>query len=201
MPNVPGAGDHATAISLYGGIMTALYEREKTGEGRVVEVSMQEAVYASLSSNLGMYHGQGNKLPPRTGNRHGGLAEAPYNVYPTSDGYIAIICNNNRHFHALLKAMEREDLKDDPRLQDLKTRVANIDFVDKIVGEWTVRFERDALTELLLSHRVPHAPVRDLHEHGHGAGADEGARRGGPARETPRMWDCRKDLPAERPDW
>ena len=52
---------------------------------------------------------------------------------------IAIICNNNRHFHALLKAMEREDLKDDPRLLDLKARVANIDFVDKIVGEWTMR--------------------------------------------------------------
>jgi CoA:oxalate CoA-transferase len=160
----PALCDFFAGIHLYGGIMTALYEREKTGEGRVVEVSMQEAVYASLSSNLGMYHGQGNKLPPRTGNRHGGLAEAPYNVYPTSDGYIAIICNNNRHFHALLKAMEREDLKDDPRLQDLKTRVANIGFVDKIVGEWTVRFERDTLTELLLSHRVPHAPVRDLHE-------------------------------------
>ena len=160
----PAICDFFAGIHLYGGIMTALYEREKTGKGRVVEVSMQESVYASLSSNLGMFHGQGGKLPPRTGNRHGGLAEAPYNVYPTRDGYIAIICNNNRHFHALLKAMEREDLKDDPRLLDLKSRVANIDFVDEIVGEWTARFERDALTALLLAYRVPHAPVRDLSE-------------------------------------
>ena len=160
----PALCDFFAGIHLYGGIMTALYEREKTGKGRVVEVSMQESVYASLSSNLGMYHGQGGKLPPRTGNRHGGLAEAPYNVYPTRDGYVAIICNNNRHFHALLKAMEREDLKDDSRLLDLKARVTNIDFVDEIVGDWTRHFERDALTALLLAHRVPHAPVRNLSE-------------------------------------
>jgi len=160
----PALCDFFAGIHLYGGIMTALYEREKTGKGRVVEVSMQESVYASLSSNLGMYHGRGGKLPPRTGNRHGGLAEAPYNVYPTSDGYIAIICNNNRHFHALLKAMQREDLKTDPRLLDLKSRVANIDFVDRLVGDWTVGHARDALTALLLEHRVPHAPVRNLDE-------------------------------------
>jgi CoA:oxalate CoA-transferase len=160
----PALCDFFAGIHLYGGIMTALYEREKTGVGRVVEVSMQESVYASLSSNLGMYHGKGGALPPRTGNRHGGLAEAPYNVYPTSNGFVAIICNNNRHFHALLKAMQREDMTDDPRLVDLKSRVKNIDFVDEFVGAWTRGFERDALTELLLAHRVPHAPVRDLEE-------------------------------------
>lgn len=160
----PAVADFFAGIHLYGGIVTALYEREKTGRGRVVEVSMQEAIYASLSSNLGMMHGRGGKAPPRTGNRHGGLAEAPYNVYPTRDGHVAIICNNNRHFHGLLAAMGREDLKSDPRLADLKTRVANIDFVDELVGSWTKGFERDALVALLLAHRVPHAPVRDLVE-------------------------------------
>ncbi len=160
----PALCDFFAGIHLYAGIVTALYEREKTGKGRLVEVSMQESVYASLSSNLGMYYGSGGKLPPRIGNRHGGLAEAPYNVYPTKDGHIAIICNNNRHFHALLKAMERDDLKEDPRLADLKTRVANMDYVDELVGQWTAGFARDALVELLLKHRVPHAPVRNLAE-------------------------------------
>lgn len=160
----PALADFFAGIHLYGGIVTALYEREKTGRGRVVEVSMQEAVYASLSSNLGMMHGRGGAVPPRTGNRHGGLAEAPYNVYPTRDGHVAIICNNNKHFHALLAAMGREDLKSDPRFADLKTRVANIDAIDALVADWTRGFERDALVALLLAHRVPHAPVRDLVE-------------------------------------
>ena len=160
----PALCDFFAGVHLYGGIMTALYEREKTGRGRTVEVSMQESVYPSLSSNLGMYHGRGNKVPPRTGNRHGGLAEAPYNVYPTADGYVAIICNNNRHFHALLKAMQREDLKQDPRFVDLKSRIAHMEEVDALVGEWTVGIPRERLTDLLREHRVPHAPVRDLEE-------------------------------------
>jgi CoA:oxalate CoA-transferase len=160
----PALCDFFAGIHLYAGIATALYERERTGRGRLVEVSMQEAVYASLSSNLALYHGSGGKVPVRTGNRHGGLAEAPYNVYPTSDGHIAIICNNNRHFHALLKAMNREDLRDDPRFQDLKTRVAHIDEIDELVGAWTRQHAKAALVELLLSCRVPHAPVRDLGE-------------------------------------
>ncbi|WP_414475885.1 CaiB/BaiF CoA transferase family protein [Microvirga sp. M2] len=160
----PALCDFFAGIHLYAGIATALYEREKTGRGRLVEVSMQEAVYASLSSNLALYHGSGGEVPVRTGNRHGGLAEAPYNVYPTSDGHVAIICNNNRHFHALLNAMGREDLQDDPRFQDLKSRVAHIDEIDELVADWTRRHTKTELVERLLAHRVPHAPVRDLSE-------------------------------------
>ena len=160
----PALCDFFGGTHLFGGIMMALYEREKTGVGRVVEVSMQEAVYASLSSNLGMYFGRGGRNPPRTGNRHGGLAEAPYNVYPARDGHIAIICNNNRHFHALLRAMEREDLRDDPRFVDLKARIAHIDAVDDLVGRWTATLDRATLVERFLAHRVPHAPVREIDE-------------------------------------
>jgi CoA:oxalate CoA-transferase len=158
----PALCDFFAGIHLYAGIATALYEREKTGTGRLVEVSMQEAVYASLSSNLALYHGSGGRSPRRTGNRHGGLAESPYNVYPAADGHVAIICNNNRHFLALLKAMKREDLAGDPRFADLKTRVAHMDQVDALVGAWTSTRTRAEIVELLLAVRVPHAPVRDL---------------------------------------
>ena len=160
----PALCDFFAGIHLYGGIMTALYEREVTGKGRLVEVSMQEAVYASLSSNLALYHANGSKAPARTGNRHGGLAESPYNVYPTRDGHVAIICNNNRHFHALLKAMGREKLRDDARFADLKSRVAHMEEIDRLVGDWTAQRTKAEVVQLLLAHRVPHAPVRDLDE-------------------------------------
>jgi formyl-CoA transferase len=160
----PAMCDFFAGIHLYGGIMTALYERTRTGRGRLVEVSMQESVYASLASNLGSYYGLGNKNPPRTGNRHGGLAEAPYNVYPASDGWIAIICNNNRHFDALADAMAQPELKTDPRFADLPTRVKHIEEIDALVGQWTAKFPRSELVEKFLRHRVPHAPVRELSE-------------------------------------
>ena len=160
----PALCDFFGGVHLYGAIMTALYEREKTGIGWLVEVSMQEAVYASLSSNLGLHYSMGNAVPPRTGNRHGGLAEAPYNVYPTRDGHIAIICVNETHWKSLLKAMQREDLLVDPRFADLKRRVEHMDEVDELVAGFTEQQPKKALFDLLMSHRVPCAPVRDLDE-------------------------------------
>lgn len=160
----PALCDFFGGVHLYGAIMTALYERERTGVGRLVEVSMQEAVYASLASNLGLHHSMGNAVPPRTGNRHGGLAESPYNVYPTSDGHIAIICVSEAHWTALLKAMRREELTTDPRLASLKLRVEHMDEVDALVAEFTTRHTKKVLFDLLMSHRVPCAPVRDLDE-------------------------------------
>lgn len=160
----PAMCDFFGGVHLYGAIMTALYEREKTGVGRLVEVSMQEAVYASLSSNLGLHYSMGNSVPPRTGNRHGGLAEAPYNVYPTSDGHIAIICVSEAHWKALLKAMQREELLGDARFGDLKHRVDYMDEVDALVAEFTAQHTKKALFDLLMAHRVPCAPVRDLDE-------------------------------------
>lgn len=160
----PALCDFFGGIHLYGAITTALYEREKTGKGRHVEVAMLDAVYASMSSNLGLLFGLNWKAPPRTGNRHGGLAEAPYNVYPTRDGYIAIICVGEEHWKSLIDVMGRRDLAGDPRFASLKTRVANIDAVDEIVTAFTSTFDKQPLFELLMRHHVPCAPVRTLDE-------------------------------------
>src|SRR5438045_1524483 len=143
----PALCDFFAGVHLYGGIVTALLDRERTGRGRTVEVSMLDAVYASLSSQLGMCFGQGWEEAGRTGNRHGGLAESPYNVYPTSDGYIAIICVGEMHWQSLVKVMERPDLADDPRFQSLKSRVAHMDEVDAIVSDFTSRFAKQPLFE------------------------------------------------------
>jgi CoA:oxalate CoA-transferase len=160
----PALCDFFAGTHLYGAIVTALYERERIGTGRRVEVAMLDAVYPSLSSSLGLHFGSGGDVPTRTGNRHGGLAEAPYNVYPTRDGFIAIICVGEGHWRALLTAMERPDLADDPRFGSLKDRVAHVEEIDRIVGGWTSGFDKQPLFELLMRHRVACAPVRDLDE-------------------------------------
>ena len=165
----PALCDFFGGTHLYGAIVTALYEREQTGRGRLVEVAMLDAVYFSLASSLGLYFGSGGyggpvKFPPRTGNRHSGRAAAPYSVYRASDGHIAILCVNNKHWKALLEAMERADLGEDERFQTPKSRAAHVDQIDEIVGVFAGRFRRDELFKLLLNHRVPCAPVRDLAE-------------------------------------
>lgn len=156
--------DFMAGIHLYAAIMTALYERERTGKGRVVEVSMQDATYCSLASNLGMYHARGEAAPARTGNRHGGLGISPYNVYPTTDGYVVLNAPGDHHFRSILDVIGRGELKDDPRLATRAARVAHFELVDELIENWTKTLAKDDVAQRMLASKVPCAPVRDLGE-------------------------------------
>jgi CoA:oxalate CoA-transferase len=161
----PAIADFFGGIHLYGAITTALFDRERTGEGRVVEASMFESVYASLMSSLGLFFGAGEgSAPLRTGNRHSGLAEAPYNVYPARDGHVAIICVTDAHWRGLAGLIGRADLTEHADYATRHARVERIDDVDALVTAFTEQHDRDALCDLLREHRVPCAPVRDLGE-------------------------------------
>lgn len=156
--------DFSAGIHLYAAIMTALYERERTGVGRVVEVSMQDATYASLASNLGMYHARGAAAPARTGNRHGGLGISPYNAYATTDGFVVLNAPGDHHFRAILDVMGRGDLKEDPRFVSRSSRVVNFADVDDLIEGWTRTLSKDDVAKRMLAAGVPCAPVRDLGE-------------------------------------
>ena len=159
----PAVVDFLSGIHLYAGVVTALYERHFTGEGRLVEVAMQETVYPTLASNLTFFYDHG-EVPPRTGNQHGGRSAAPYNVYAARDGYVAIIGVKDSHWNGLLAAMGRTDLADDRRFSSKVERVRHIDETDEIVSAWMRDLTRDEACALLDRHNVPHAPVRDAVE-------------------------------------
>lgn len=156
--------DFLGGIHLYAGIVTALFERAQTGRGRLVEVAMQDAVYPTLASNLGFLYNNRDEIPPRTGNRHGGLAIAPYNVYRAKDGHVAILCVMESHWLNLLAAMGREDLKNDVRFTGNAARVENLAATDEVVECWTCTRTKDEIFAITKRHRVPSAPVRNLSE-------------------------------------
>lgn len=165
----PALCDFSCGVHLYGAVVTALYEREKTGHGQKVEVAMLDAIYFSLASSLGLYFASGNyggavNFQQRTGNTHSGKAAAPYSVYEASDGHIAILCTNNKHWISLTRVMGREELGADPRFDTPKKRAVLGDEVDKIVGDYAVQYKRDELFAILSPHHIPCAPVRDLAE-------------------------------------
>ncbi|GAA1559554.1 hypothetical protein GCM10009804_15500 [Kribbella hippodromi] len=147
---------------LFGGIMAALYQRTTTGRGQHVEVAMQDAVIPSLTSNIAGYLDSGGTLPERTGNRHGGLAVAPYNVYPAADGWVAILCMTNGHWQSLCALMDRHDLAADPAFASPAARVARIDKLDDIVTGWAETLARDEVVAKLQQAGVPCAPVLAL---------------------------------------
>jgi crotonobetainyl-CoA:carnitine CoA-transferase CaiB-like acyl-CoA transferase len=160
----PAMCDFGAGIHLYGAIVTALLERERTGRARAVEVAMLEVVYPTLISNLGLLASEGPGRVQRTGNRHGGLSICPYNVYPAADGHIAIICNHDGHWQALAGFFGQEALACRPDYATRAGRVARMQEVDGIVAGWTRGLGKEALFKGLAEAGVPCAPVRELAE-------------------------------------
>ena len=156
--------DFYGGVHLYGAVCMALFHRQRTGEGSRIDVAMLDAVYPAMASNIGGVYSPDHDVPSRTGNMHGGMSLAPYNVYAASDGWVAIICNHNGHWHQLCRCMEREELIDEPRYAEVRDRVARMPDVDALIDEWTRTFSREALYARLKEFRVPCAPVRELAE-------------------------------------
>jgi crotonobetainyl-CoA:carnitine CoA-transferase CaiB-like acyl-CoA transferase len=170
----PTLVDFMGGIHLYAAVITALFQRERTGVGQLVEVAMQETVYSSLASSMEYYVRTG-KEPPRTGNRQSALASAPYNAFPTADGWVAIHVVTEAHWKNLTKAMGREELADDPRFATNAARVANLEATDDAVAAWTKTLPKMQVFAAAKRYRIPCAPVRtvpevmnDPHMHGRG---------------------------------
>ncbi|MQA84191.1 MAG: CoA transferase [Streptosporangiales bacterium] len=156
--------DFMGGVHLAASVLAALYQRERTGRGQLVEVSMQDALLPSLTSALGGYFESGGTLPEQTGNRHNGLSVCPYNVYPAKDGWIAILCMTDRHWQALCRLMGRADLADDPELATTPGRCAQMDMIDEVVGDWTRPQTKADLFQLVTGAHIPAAPLVHLTE-------------------------------------
>ncbi|AWB32797.1 CaiB/BaiF CoA transferase family protein [Orrella marina] len=159
----PAVCDFLAGIHLYGAIMTALYERAATGRASEVEVSMLDSAFPTMLSSLGM-HKLGDTSCKRTGNRHGGLTMAPYNVYPAADGNVAILAVSEAHWSSLTDVLGKPQWKDDPKFCNKEMRVKNMDLLDESIGELTARIAKQDLFEMLVKARIPSAPVRELDE-------------------------------------
>jgi crotonobetainyl-CoA:carnitine CoA-transferase CaiB-like acyl-CoA transferase len=155
--------DFMSGAHLYGAIVTALYERGVTGRGRMVEVSMLEAIFATLLPAAGHAYAS-NSPPKRTGNRHVADSYVPFDTFEASDGWMAIVCATDEHWVNLTQAMGRADLHADMNLRALKGRIERIDFVTAAIAQWAKARTRDEITVLCQQHHVPSAPLRDVLE-------------------------------------
>jgi len=153
--------DFIAGTHLYAGIISALFARERSGEGATVDISMQDCVLPTLATALGSYYVAGEQMP-RAGNRHPGKALAPYNVYPASDGYVAIICIREGHWRKLCEAMGDAQMASDPRFSNMALRAANMDETDELVSQWTRARTRAEITAITQQYGVICAPVNGL---------------------------------------
>lgn len=154
--------DFLGGTHLYGAITTALFERERTGLGRSLEIRMADAAYFPLTTALGPWHTTGHVS--RQGNRHPGLGLAPYNVYPCADGYVALIAASNRHWRSVLAVVGRPDLVNEARLKDFGDRARHMDEIDEIVTSWSSSRPKADVAAALQQAHVPAAAVRVIDE-------------------------------------
>jgi CoA:oxalate CoA-transferase len=155
--------DFMAGAHLYGGILSALVGRARTGRGRVVEVSMLEALFATLLPSAGHAY-QTNSAPERSGNRHVADSYVPFDAFRGSDGWVTVVCATDEHWLKLTDAMQRPDLRADQELRQLAGRIARIDEVTDAVAQWTARRTRAEITEACQQARVAAAPLRDVME-------------------------------------
>jgi formyl-CoA transferase len=160
----PAVVDFLGGAHLAAAVLGALVQRGVTGRGQHVEVALYDAIFPSLASNIAAHFDTDGELPDRTGNRHGGMAVSPYNAYPTTNGWIAILCLHDRHWETLCRVMGREELTVEPSFATNPARVLYMDDVDAIVSSWTAtRTATQAVAELEAAN-VPCAPVKSLRE-------------------------------------
>jgi len=155
--------DFTSGAHLYGAIVTALYERERTGRGRVLEVSMLESVFASLLPAAGHAYSS-NAVPERSGNRHVADSYVPFDTFEAADGWVTIVCATDEHWLNLCDAMARPDLRANGPLQRLQGRLARIDDVTAMIGDWTATRTRAEICDRCDVAHVPAAPLRDVME-------------------------------------
>ncbi|MGE5150176.1 MAG: CaiB/BaiF CoA transferase family protein [Rhodospirillaceae bacterium] len=174
----PTIGDTGAGMLMAMGILAALYQRMATGKGQHIQIAMRDAMLNYCRTPMSRQAAREDQLP-RGGN--GVIGTAPGGLYKCAPGglddwcYIFASRGNGEHWNRLLKAIGREDLKDDPRMVDGPTRFQNKEFVDGVITEFTSKRTKDEVMKIIAGAGVPCGAVKttlellhdpDLHARG-----------------------------------
>jgi len=141
------------------GVLAALLERERTGEGGLVDVSLYETAVGYIGYHLAGYLADGT-VPRGEGTRFPMVA--PYEVFPTADGELMIAGGNDRLFRSICEVVGLPDLVQDPRFRTNPDRVRNRDALVALLEERLATDGAVAWRERLSAAGVPAAPVADI---------------------------------------
>lgn len=144
-----------TAVAL----LSALRHRDATGRGQFIDISLLDAQVAWLY-NQGLNYLASGEAPGRLGTAHPN--SAPYQAFPTSDGYIIIAANNDGQFKRFCEVADRMNLLDDPRFKNNPDRVRNRTELVEVVSEITRQRTIDDWIENLSAAGVGCAPINTI---------------------------------------
>lgn len=151
----PGVGDIVPGMFLAMGIMAAVIERHATGKGQFVDVAMTDSILA-ISERIVYQKSFGGMVAGQVGN-HQPYA-APFGLFPTSDGYIAIGAPQDHFFRQLALGLEAPELLEDPRFATQQQRTQERIALIEELSRHTARFPKAELRERL-GGVIPLGPV------------------------------------------
>lgn len=148
---------------LYGviGIQAALAERERSGLGQHVDLSLLDCMTGVLANQAMNYLASG-QCPTRLGNAHPNIV--PYQVFPVADGHIIIACGNDRQFASLCGILDLPELIDDARFLSNADRVANRTVLAEALTQACLGWPKTDLLSALEKHGVPGGPINSVQE-------------------------------------
>jgi formyl-CoA transferase len=167
---IPGQGpvrvgipiaDLCSGIFLAQGILVALLERERTGEGKWVHTSLLEAMLSMLDFQASRWLMSG-EVAPQAGNNH--PTGIPTGVFETKDGHINIAASGNEIYQRFCNAIERPDLITDPRFSSSRARSQNRDEIMQVIMPVTRQKTSTEWIKLLNDAGVPCGPIYKINE-------------------------------------
>jgi len=146
---------HQCAIA----ILAALWHRERTGRGQVVDMSMVDGLVYILENAIVRYTLSG-QIPAPLGTRHPAIT--PFRAYPTADSWIVIALGNDGLWQTFCEAIERPDLAADARFQTNALRTQHHAELDVLLEPVTRERTTEEWVALLEAHRLPYSPIQTV---------------------------------------
>ena len=125
-------GDITAGLFTAIGINAALYDRQKTGKGAFIDVSMLDCQIAILENAISRYLSK-NEIPKPMGSRHPSIA--PFEAFKTKDSYIIIAAGNDKLFTKLCEVLNINDIPKEKRFNSNSLRCENMDSLKKILED------------------------------------------------------------------
>jgi len=153
-PGIP-IGDFVTGMLSALGVCSALLQRQRTGKGQLVDVSLLDSCISTLAYEF-TYYFCGGILPKAMGNAH--FSIHPYNAYNTQDGWIAI----GPSWPRLARVLDLEWMIDDPRFATTEARLQHNEEFDKIVQAKFMEAPAADWLELMYIEGIAATPINTL---------------------------------------
>ena len=160
-PNL-SIGDTISGIHAALGIAMALLEKQRSGEGQVIDVALVESMFNLMEAVVPEFDGNGVVREP-SGSTVTGIV--PTNTYRCQDGkYIVIGGNGDSIFQRLMVAAGHPQMAEDPRLASNQGRVEHEVEIDTVLADWCATHESAVLLEALDKARVPAGPIYNVED-------------------------------------